>query len=227
MNIWDPFHPLAYFIHTVLGVAGLLCAVVALTVTKGSNPHILAGRTFAATGAIAAATAIFFSLTTFAPLTIATAALMLSVIGSALLALRSKSPAVAAGELAAAIVMALVLFWLLYGVVMSVQQGGLLWIPPVLLAILPAALLANDIRFMKQGDVSRKSKRLRRHLSRMALAFTIAIHAPVVVFADNFNIHPGLAFYGPFMIWPVVVYYFNRGIENGSVAVAKGNNKSS
>jgi len=222
MNIWDPFHPVAYFLHTTLGVAGILGAIVALAVTKGSNPHILAGRTFAVAAAVAAATAIGFSFTTFAPMTIASAVMTFSAIGSAFLALRSKSPKVAAGELVTTILMALVLLWLLFGVVMSVPRGGLLWIPPLLFALFPAALLVNDIRFIKQGDAVRKSKRLPRHLSRMAFAFAIAVHSPIVVFADDFNIHPGLAFYGPFIIWPVIVFFFNSRIEKKLVAIANG-----
>jgi hypothetical protein len=56
MNICDPFRPFAYFLHTTLGVAGILGAILALALTKGSNRHILAGRAFAVAAAIAAAT---------------------------------------------------------------------------------------------------------------------------------------------------------------------------
>jgi hypothetical protein len=194
LNIWDPFHPLAYFLHTILGIAGILGAILALAATKGSKPHKLAGRTFAVAATIAAITAIVFSL---------------SAIGSAFLALRGKSALVAAGELATAILMGLVLLWLLYGVVLSLPQGGLSWIPPMLLAIFAGALLVNDIRFMKQNDAVRRTKRLPRHMSRMAFAFAIAVHEPFVIFSDYLNIHPGLAYYGPFIIWPAIVITFN------------------
>lgn len=220
MNIWDPFHPFAYFLHTSLGVAGVLGAIVALTVTKGSNPHILAGRTFAVAAVVIATTAIIFSLTNFAPMAIASAVIALSVIGSAFLALRSKSPRVAAGELVTTILMAVVLLWLLFGVSMAVPQGGLLWIPPLLFAAFSAALLINDIRFMMLDDAGRKSKQLLRHFSRMVFAFAIVVQAPIVIFADDFNIHPGLAFYGPFIIWPVIVFFFNNRIKKKLVTIA-------
>jgi hypothetical protein len=219
MNIWDPFHPVAYFLHATLGVAGILAAIMALALAKGSERHILAGRIFAGAAAVAAATAIAFSFTTFAPMAIASAVLLLSVVGSAILAHRSKSTWVAAGELVTTTLMAFVLLWLLYGVAISVPQGGFLWIPPLILALVSAALLVNDIRFIRQSDAGRKSKRLPRHLSRMALAFAIAIHEPIVVFSDDLGIHPSLAFYGPLIIWPTIFLLFNTRIKSGSVAV--------
>jgi hypothetical protein len=97
MNIWDPFHPIAYFLHAALGVAGILGAIMALILVKGSERHILAGRIFVVAVAVAAATAIAFSFTTFAPLAIASSVLILSVVGSAILAHRSKSTWVTAG----------------------------------------------------------------------------------------------------------------------------------
>ncbi|HEX9852288.1 MAG TPA: hypothetical protein VGA68_04710 [Woeseiaceae bacterium] len=215
MNIWDPFHPIAYFLHTSLGVAGIIGAIVALSLTKGSPFHIRAGRTFAIAAAVAAATAIAFSFTSFAPMAVASGVMTLSAVGSAFLALRSKSPRVTASEMLTTSLMAFVLIWLLAGVAMSVRQGGVLWIPPLILACFPAALLVNDVRFMRLDDIERKQKRLHRHLSRMAFAFAIAVHAPVVVFADDLNIHPGLAFYCPFLIWPVIVLYFRARMRKG------------
>lgn len=220
MNIWDPFHPLAYFLHSVLGVAGILGAIVALAVAKGTNPHILAGRVFAVAAAVAAATAIAFSFTSFAPMAIASAVMMFSTVGSALLAHRHKTSWVAAGELLTTTLMALVLLWLLYGLVLSVPQGGLLWIPPLLFAVLCAAFLFNDIRFIKEGDAGRNSKRLPRHFSRMGFAFALAVHEPLVIFADDLSIHPGLAYYGTLLIWPVIVFFFKRRIKNKSIAIA-------
>ena len=41
MNIWDPFHPFAYFLHTTPGVTGMLGAILALAMTKGSSRHII------------------------------------------------------------------------------------------------------------------------------------------------------------------------------------------
>ena len=219
MNIWDPFHPFAYFLHTILGGAGLLGAVIALSATKGSGRHVLAGRIFAIAASIVAATAILFSLTSFTPMAIASAAITLSAIGSALLALRKKSQKVMMGEVATTILMAAVVLWLLYGVALSLPQGGLLWIPPLAFGAIAVALLVNDIRFVNYASDAREAKRLTRHLSRMSFAFAIAVHEPIVIFADRLGIHPALAFYGPFVIWPILFFFFRDRIRKKLIIV--------
>jgi hypothetical protein len=224
MNIWDPFHPIAYFLHTFLGVAGILGAIFALSLIKGSSLHMLAGRTFVVAVAVVSTTAIVFSFVTFAPMAIASAAMSLSAVGSAFLALRVKSTGVAAGELMTTTLMALALLWLSYGVMLSMPQGGLLWIPTLIFALCSAALLVNDIRFIRLDDAARRSKRLPRHFSRMAFALAIAVHAPIVVFADDLGIHPGLAFYGPFIIWPVIYFFFKSRIKNNTLVIVERQN---
>jgi hypothetical protein len=146
---------------------------------------------------------------------VASGVMTLSSIGSAFLALRSKSPRITASEMLTTSLMAFTVIWLLAGAAMSMPQGGLLWIPPLVLACFAAALLVNDLRFMWLDDIERQEKRLPRHMSRMAFALAIAVHAPVVVFADDFNIHPGLAFYCPLLIWPVIVFYFRLRLRRG------------
>ena len=204
MNLWDPFNPIAYFLHTVLGVSGIIGAFVALSVTKGTTPHVMAGRVFGFAAAVAAGTAILFSFSNFAPMAIASSALTISAVGSAVLALRTRSARVTAGEIFAAALMALVLIWLLFGAVLAARQGGLLWIPPLVLAGMAACLLVSDILFLRQPDAGRRLQRIKRHLSRMSFALAIVIQAPIVVFADKLNIHPGLAFYGPLVLWPAI-----------------------
>jgi lysylphosphatidylglycerol synthetase-like protein (DUF2156 family) len=223
VNIWDPFHPVAYFLHGALGIAGILGAIVALALVKGSRPHIFAGRIFAIAAAVAATTAIVFSFARFAPMAIASAVMMFSVVGSAILAHRKKTTWVATGEFITTTLMGFVLLWLLYGVVISVPLGGFLWIPPLVLALVSVALLVNDIRFIRQPDAGRESKRLGRHLSRMALAFAIAVHEPTVVFSDDLNIHPSLAFYGPLVIWPAIFFFFRNRIRNNSMTIVMDN----
>jgi hypothetical protein len=219
MNIWDPFHPFVYFVHTILGGVGLLGALIALSVTKGSSRHVLAGRAFAVAASVVAATAISFSITSFAPMAMASATITLSAIGSALLAIREKSQKVATGELATTILMAAVVLWLLYGGVLSYSQGGLLWIPPLAFGAIAAALFVNDIRFMKYDSDVRENKRLTRHLSRMSFAFAIAVHEPIVIFADRLSIHPALAFYGPFIVWPLLFVFFNNRINKKMIVI--------
>jgi bacteriorhodopsin len=220
MNIWDPFHPVAYFLHAVLGVTGILAAIVALTAVKGSRRHVLAGRTFAMAAAVAAATAIGFSFRNFAPMAIASAVLVLAAVFGAVLALRRRSPSVAVGELMASILLAIATLWLIFGAVIAITQGGLLWIPPSMFALLPVVLLINDFRFSRLDDAGRAAKRLRRHLSRMAFALAITVHSPVVIFADDLHLHPAAAFYAPFLIWPAIYFFFDDRIRKKRLELA-------
>jgi hypothetical protein len=219
MNIWDPFHPVPYLLHSALGALGILGALIAMAVTKGSRRHVLAGRTFAIAATIVAATGIAFSFTNFAPMSIASGVMTVSAIGSAVMALRQKSQTVTIGELVAATLMAIAFLWLVFGVMISIPQGGFLWTAPLFFAVLPAVLFINDVRFIRQSDPERKSKRLRRHFSRMAFALAIAVHAPVVVFSDDLHLHPAFAFYGPFVIWPGIFFYFNGRLERKQLPI--------
>lgn len=219
MNIWDPFHPIAYFLHAVLGFAGIFGAIVALALLKGSATHVLAGRVFVVAAVVASTTALVFSFTTFAPMAIASAVLLLSLVGSAIFAHRNKSPGVIAGESVTTLMMAFVVLWLLYGVAMAAPHGGFLWFPPMFLACVSAALLINDVRFMRMDQAGRESNRLPRHLSRMAFAFAIALHEPIVVFSDDLNLHPVIAFYGPLIVWPAIYYFFIARIKNNTLTL--------
>ena len=219
MNIWDPFHPVAYFLHALLGLGGILCAIVALASTKGSGTHKLAGRLFSVAAAVAAATAIWFSFTNFAPLAIASAMMMLSVVASGILAHRGKQAWITVGEVAAAILMALVLAWLAFGVVQAVSHGGVAWIPPLVLALVACGMLVNDIRFIGLAPTARESRRLLRHVSRMGFAFAIAIHEPTVVFSDDLGVPLSVAFYAPLFIWPAIVFYFRNRIRSGAMTL--------
>ena len=155
-------------------------------------------------------------------MTIASAAITVSAVGSAFFALRRKSPLVTLGELISTALMAFVLAWLIYGVALAVPLGGLAWIPPLFFALLSAALLVNDIRFLRLDDPGRESQRLSRHLSRMAFAFSVAVHEPIVVFAFDLRIHPAVAFYGPFVIWPLIVAFFKGRTKNNLALLARG-----
>jgi hypothetical protein len=70
------------------------------------------------------------------------------------------------------------------------------------------------MRFLRMPDNERRRRRVGRHLSRMAFAFAIAVHAPVVSFADDLNLDPNVAFFGPFLIWPIILWRFRSRAAN-------------
>jgi len=218
MSIWEPFDPVSYFLHTILGGLGIAGALVALAVLKGSSNHIWAGRLFVFAAFVAAATAVVFSFTEFSGAAIASSAITFSCLGAALLALRPKSKAVLGGEIVTTVLMGLAFLWLLLGLSMSIQGGT--WLPPLLYSLFAVGLLIGDVRFLRLDEQQRTDARLPRHFSRMAFAFAIAVHAPIVTFGDELGIHPALAFFGPFIIWPAIVLFFKRRQATGKLTLA-------
>ncbi len=219
MSIWEPFDPVSYFLHTILGGLGIVGAIVALSVLKGSRKHLLAGRLFVLAAFVAATTAIVFSFTQFAGAALASSTMTYSALGAALLALRPKSRAVLLGEIGTTVLMGLAFAWLVLGAVMGLPQGA--WLPPFLYSLFPLALLIGDIRFLRLPPDERRSARLPRHYSHMGFTFAIAVHAPIVSFADELSLHPALAFFGPFIVWPAIVLYFNGVQKRRGIALAK------
>ena len=218
MPIWDPFDPVTYFLHTILGGLGIVGAVIALLALKGSTKHVWAGRVFVVAAFVAAFTAVVFSFTSFSGAALATSTITFSCLGAALLALKPRSRMVLAGEIGTTSLMGIALLWLLLGFAMSVQSG--FWLRPLLYSMIVLVLLIGDIRFVRLDARERVGARIPHHLSRMAFAFAIAVHAPIVSFGADLRLHPIVAFFGPFLIWPAIVLFFRNRKSQGRLVLA-------
>ena len=223
LQLADPFPPLTYFLHTILGTLGIVLAVVALTGVKGSSTHVRAGWGFVVASVVAALTAIAFSVTSPSPLAVASALMVLSLVESAVFALRPASVRTRRMETAATAVMGLA--WLILAALGTFAVAialGLASPPPeaerpplhvlalpILYAVFPTYFLVDDRRFRK-ASADRASQAYPRHLSRMAFAFAIGVHAPVVSFADDLQLSLYVAFFGPFLLWPAIIFALRR-----------------
>lgn len=219
LQLADPFPPLLYFLHTILGTLGVLLAVVALAGVKGSATHVRAGWGFVAASVVAALTAIGFSVTSPSPLAVASALMVLALVASAVLALRPMSASVRRAEWTATATMGMA--WLILaalGAFALALAAGLASPPPeadvpplhvlalpLLYAAFPTYFLLDDRRFRRLG-ADRAARAYPRHLSRMAFALAIAVHAPVVSFADDLQLNLYVAFFGPFVLWPAILF---------------------
>ena len=215
-----PFPVLPYLLHTIIGTLGVVLAFVALGLRKGSRSHKDAGRGFVASVAIAALTAILFGVMTGSPLTLASALLVLGLVVGAIVALRPRTTWTRVGS---GVGTGLVLLsWLillplgLFGVAIILQwvspPAGVAVpqlssvLTPLVYSLFPAWFLLGDLRFRRlQGD-ARRVAGIRQHLSKMAFALAVAVHAPAVTFADDFRIPLLLAFFGPLLLWPAILY---------------------
>ncbi len=234
MNFWEPYNPAIYFLHTVLGTVGVLSAIIALGALKGKTLHIRMGWVFIVMVAVAATTAIIFSFTRPSPLSVASALITYGLVLGAILALRERSGWVKFGESIAFALLALPFIALfLMALLPVVVELGIIPLPPPppgapdipppttsdtlfaigftgLYALIVLCFLIGDLRFFRLGVKERDAKRFRRHLSRMTFALAIAIHAPIVTFGDRLGLDPFLAFFGPFLLYPIVMYFFRN-----------------
>ena len=212
MNVWDPYAPVVYILHTLLGTAGVVAATVALLSLKGGILHVRAGRIFAAFASVASVTAIVFSATRFSPFAVVSALIVLSLVAGAILAVRPRTSLVAVGELATALLMTIASAALLVMIVLPLLGGAPLLVVawPAAYLLFPAWFLFDDVKFLRAEPDARRSGRLRRHLSRMAFALAIAVHAPIVSFGDRLGIDPAVAFFGPFVLWPAILLVFRN-----------------
>lgn len=223
LQLADPFPTVIYFMHTILGTLGVLLAIVALAAVKGGTTHVRAGWGFVIGSVAAALTAVAFSVTSPSPLAVASALMVLSLVASAVLALRPASVPVGRAEWAATTVMGFA--WLILAALGAFAVAlalGLASPPPgaelpplsvlalpLVYAAFPSYFLVDDWRFRQLGSV-RSSRAYPRHLSRMAFAFAIGVHAPVVSFADDLQLNLYVAFFGPFLLWPAILYALRR-----------------
>jgi hypothetical protein len=121
LNFWDPYDPVSYLLHTVVGTGGILAAILAIMTRKGSRNHVRSGTIFVVTAAIAAGTALVFSVTVLSPPAIASSILTFALLAGAILALRDRGRCVAVGEVVTAFTMGFVGLALVF---MSVMARG-------------------------------------------------------------------------------------------------------
>ncbi|MBI1402813.1 MAG: hypothetical protein GC147_06345 [Porphyrobacter sp.] len=217
----DPFSPLVYWPHVVLGITSVFFAAIAIAVRKGSARHRQAGWAFSAAMSVAAVTAIAFSFVRFAPPALFSSSVVLYGVGAGVLSLRRREGSlrllqralsfvpilIALAALAAAAALALVPPPPEVEVPLPLLIAG----PLLFLAVaaLFAALARGDFRFLREQTPG-KPRRYRRHALRMALAVTEVVRAPLISFGpplgeDGILSFP-VYFFGPFFLIPLIYF---------------------
>ena len=212
-----PFDPISYYLHIIIGIVGLVAGVIALLTKKGSQPHILAGRTFAICVVIVSITsAVLLSVRMIPPLMMAAMTTVYAV-GTAILALRAATPSVKKMEYGLSIAEGIVIAVFVYMSVPHVMQGNIPPIGPLVILAIPTILLVGDFNFYRNPD-QRARLRVLRHMSRMIWALIVAIRAPIVEVNVVLQIPTPLILFAPLIVAPVMIFLFRRQIGSGSGA---------
>ena len=176
--IWEPFDPVSYFIHVVLGFTAFGAGIFALATKKGTQVHIKAGKIFAYLMIPVALSTIVFMSHEFLPLALLMSLAVLYFIPSAINAIRNaKKSAILWDSVLIIIPLALFLFSALQSVrVQFIESAPKLG--PVLMAATFGFILIQDLALLKSRERD-NSYWIRRHLTRMILAFTFTAMAVV------------------------------------------------
>lgn len=211
----DPFNPLVYWPHVVLGISSVFAVLAAIFSAKGSPLHRKAGITFSVAMGVAATTAILFSFWRFAPNALFSSFTVAYGIGMGILSLRPRAGGWRVAQ------------WLLVIIPIMATLFALIGIASLFAAQLPLPLLATgialsssvaiffavlawkDIAFLRGGDADRFD-RLRRHALRMAVAGAEVVRAPLMSFGPPIGPDGALTiplyFFGPFLLIPLIYF---------------------
>ncbi|MGB5484061.1 hypothetical protein [Parasphingorhabdus sp.] len=210
-----PFDALSYYAHIVIGMFGLLAAVVALSTKKGSSIHILAGRTFATCILVVAITSLILLSVRMAPPLLVAALTAVYAIGTAILALKPASAKTKMMEYGLFIFEIAVVAIFLTLAIPQMMAGNIPPIGPLVILIIPVILLAGDIHFYRNAH-RRSALRIRRHLARMIWAFIIAVRAPLAEIYSQLDIPVAVILFGPLVIAPAMIAVFRRNYPEKS-----------
>jgi len=190
----SPYLALSYYSHIIIGIVGLVAALVAFAAAKGKTWHIRAGWTFVAAVAIVAASSFEMLANVFIPPLFMAVFTAIYAMAGALLALRKGTAAVRSAEVGLFVFELAGLFIFFSIALEAVRNGAIPAFGPVVIAIIPLILLGGDINWFLNGN-NRNRLRLARHLNRMVWAFVVVLRAPLVELAAH-----GLPVPGPVII---------------------------
>lgn len=204
-----PFDPVSYYLHMVIGLIGLIAAIIAFSSRKGGPRHVFAGRVFAVCILIVSLTSVVMLLVRVAPPLIVSTAAAIYAIGTALLALKPSSALVRSGEIGLAVIQILAIILFLSIAIPEVAAGTIPPIGPMVIIAIPIFLLFGDINFFMKSK-QRRVLGVRRHLSRMIWAFVVAVRAPIVEVNGSLQIPVPVILFLPLLVAPMIIWFVLR-----------------
>ena len=205
----DPFNPVVYYAHLIIGSIGLLGALLALFARKGSALHKLGGRTFIFGATVAALSALIFVLTNFAAPPVVNAATALIGLATAVLALRQPTKSVRIAEYVFSAMLFVLILWFLSFALPALKAGRIGIVAPLTVLFVTGLFLIGDIRFFLQPAM-RAARAVRRHMSRMLWTLALAVRAPLFELRDDWGIPTPLVLIGPLLLSGILILVFWR-----------------
>ena len=207
--IWEPFDPLSYFTHVVLGFIGFAAGIVALSTQKGTSTHKLAGKIFSYLMVVVALSTIVFLFHEFLPLVLLMILAVFYLVPSAINSIRNDGKfAILWDRLL--IILPLLLF--LFTAIQSVRFqfiDGAPTVGPILMASTFGFILYQDIALWRHRDRDRPYW-IRRHMVRMILAFTFAAMAVVRLGIDLGLTLEQTVVYPMLIAWICIAYSYKK-----------------
>lgn len=197
------WHAANNFIHVAFGSLALLGGALALVATKGSKLHIRGGQAFAVTMIAVLITTVYSLLYRFFPLVLVMILAEIYLIPSALLSVGRKREARLAWNWP---LMALTVLLALFSAIQFVRLNLIseqLFIGPAVLTFMFAYLAFQDWRLLVRRE-RHPYFWLRRHLTRMILAFTFAVMALVRIGLD-FGLTIEMTTVGPLLVAGIAI----------------------
>ena len=202
-------------IHISVGTVGLLGGLVALFTRKGSQFHKLGGRAFVVGLLSAAVTTFIFMRQNFLPLAVVMALATIYLIATSMLALKRERVYAKPLEIVCMLLgLALILFPSLRIAVAIRSNDVSALVAPSLLMLTFLLLFIQDIGLLRNRDRS-KLYWIKRHFSRMILAFAFGVMALVRIGA-NFGLSLEMSVVIPLIVAFGVIAYFYRSMERSS-----------
>lgn len=164
--------------HVAFGSLALLGGVVALITVKGSLWHVRGGRLFALMMGLVILTTFVQMFHELLPLAIVMCLTVAYLVPSAILSVNQNTPVFKGANIALMTLLGLLFAFTTVQFVRINLSSDSLFVGPAVMATLFGILLVQDWRMLRSPP-SHPNGWLRRHLTRMILAFTFAIMALV------------------------------------------------
>ncbi|SHE92092.1 hypothetical protein SAMN04487965_0951 [Microbulbifer donghaiensis] len=176
--IWEPFDPVSYFIHVVLGFIAFGAGIVALSTQKGTSIHIRAGKVFAYLMILVALSTFAFMAYKFLPLALVLSIAVIYLIPSAINAFRNGRKFAKLWDRLLIVIPFLLCVFASMQFVRFQSIDTAPRVGPILLAATFGFLFFQDLLLLRNRERERYYW-IRRHMTRMILAFTFTAMAVV------------------------------------------------